>query len=309
MTRLVLILPLLMLPLTNGCTQPITTRPVALTPGDHLLGLEVDGLARSYLVHIPPRFDAKAPTPVVLAFHLAFTNGETMANFCGLNRKADAAGFVTVYPNGTGCGNAILFWNAGYSSSSVDDVRFVDKLLDDLATIMNVDSKRVFATGMSNGGFMCYRLAAELSDRIAAIAPVGGTLAIKNPKPRRPVSVIHFHGSADTFVPVGGPNRDTLKDMKFLSVDDTVKAWAKLNGCSDEPNATTMPDKAKDGTTVTQRVYGPGKDGAEVVLFTIEGGGHTWPGQKPTMLFIGKSTMNISANDLIWDFFQKHSMK
>ena len=311
MSGIVLILPLLA-PAFALAAPPAsrpTTRPAVLTPGDYRLELQVDGLARSYLVHVPPQYDPKKPMPVVLAFHSAFTNGAMMVGFCGLNRKADTAGFVAVYPNGTGSGDILLFWNAGGRPSSVDDVKFVGKMLDDLAAVMNVDPKRVYATGMSNGAFMCYRLAAELSDRIAAIAPVSGALAIENPKPTRPVPIIHFHGTADSFVPFAGPNQRTPRNMKFMSVEDTARTWAKLNGCPEQPATTTMPDTARDGTMVRKTVYGPGKDGAEVVLFVIKDGGHTWPGQQPPVGFIGKSTMSISANDLMWEFFQRHPIK
>jgi polyhydroxybutyrate depolymerase len=175
--------------------------------------------------------------------------------------------------------------------------------------VVNVDPKRVYATGMSNGGMMCYRLAAELSDRIAAIAPVAGTMAIDNYNPQRPVPVMHFHGKADNMVPFAGPSGRTPKFLGFKSVDDTITVVAKANGCPEEPRTEELPDKAGDGTTVTKKTYGPGKDGAEVVLFVIEGGGHTWPGQQPPVGFIGKSTKNISANDMIWEFFEKHPMK
>ena len=124
-------------------------------------------------------------------------NGAMMTQFCGMNKKADEAGFVAVYPNGTGAANMFLTWNAGgfvgkASDKKPDDVKFIASLLDDLATVVKVDPKRVYATGMSNGGMMCYRLAAELSDRIAAIAPVSGTIAIDKCNPRRPVSSSTF---------------------------------------------------------------------------------------------------------------------
>ena len=190
-----------------------------------------------------------------------------------------------------------------------DDVKFVSMLLDDLATVVNVDPKRVYATGMSNGGMMCYRLAAELSDRIAAIAPVSGTMAIPDYKPKRPVPVMHFHGTADTIVPFSGPSGRTPKFLTFKSVEETIRLCAEANGCPETPTVTDLPDDIEDGTTVKQKTFGPGTDGAEVVLVEIEGGGHTWPGQEPPVRFIGKSTKDISANDLMWEFFQKHPMK
>jgi polyhydroxybutyrate depolymerase len=188
-------------------------------------------------------------------------------------------------------------------------VGYVAKLLDDLATVVNVDPKRVFATGMSNGAMMCYRLAAELSDRIAAIAPVAGTMAIENCQPRRPVPVLHFHGTKDGLVLFGGPDERIPKNLKFLSVEDSIRAWVKANGCPETPVVADLPDIAHEGTTVRRKTYGPGKHGSEVILYVIEGGGHTWPGRDPRFPFLGKSTRDILANDLIWEFFQKHTMK
>ena len=284
-----------------------------LAPGDHTRTLQVDGRERSYLVHVPPKYDPEKPTPVVLIFHGAATNASIMVGFCGMNPKADEANFVAVYPNGTGTANLFLTWNSGgfqgpNADQRPDDVKFVSMLLDDLATVVNVDPKRVFATGMSNGGMMCYRLAAELSNRIAAIAPVSGTIAISDYKPMRPVPIMHFHGTADKIVPFTGPN-GTPKFLTFKSVEETIRLCVKTNGCPETPTVTDLPDNIDDGTTAKQKTFGPGTDGAEVVLVEIEGGGHTWPGQEPPVRFIGKSTKDISANDLMWAFFQKHPMK
>lgn len=282
-----------------------------LGPGDHERALQVGELKRSYRIHVPPKFDPKKPTPVVLSFHGAWTNAAIHAGFTGLHRKADEAGFVEVEPNGTGTG-PMLFWNAGLFRRSgvepVDDVAFVAAILDDLGSVMQVDRRRVFATGMSNGGMMCYRLAAELADRIAAIAPVGGTMAIDSAKPCRAVPVIHFHGTEDTFVPIDGPVKGTPRFVTFKSLDETIKTWARIDGCPEKPTEFEFPDKAGDGTVVTRFIYGPGRQGSEVVLYRIQGGGHTWPGMQPMVKLLGKSTTNISANDLIWEFFQKHPM-
>jgi polyhydroxybutyrate depolymerase len=279
-----------------------------LGPGDHTRTLMMGEQKRSYLVHIPKGHDPKKPTAVVLALHGAAMNGSMMVWFSGLNRTSDKEGFIVVYPNGTGVG-PFLTWNAGgFKGKRADDVAFIGRLLDDLGTAVKVDEKRVYACGMSNGGMMCYRLAAELSDRIAAIAPVAGTMAIEESKPKRPVPVIHFHGTQDNMVPFEMKKGKTPSFMKLKGVEESVQTWVKLNGSDEKPKADVL-SKDGDEMKVTRRVYGGGKNGAEVVLIVIEGGGHTWPGQQPPVGFIGKSATNISANDLMWEFFQKHRLK
>jgi polyhydroxybutyrate depolymerase len=284
-----------------------------LTPGNHTRTLKVGSLTRSYIVHVPKSYDPKKPTPVLLAFHGALMNGQMMVAFSGLNQKADEAGFIAVYPTGTGANKTFLVWNAGGVTSlmakNVDDVTFVRKLLDDLATVVKVDDKRVYATGMSNGAMMTYRLAAELSDRIAAIAPVAGTMVIDKCQPKRPVSVLHFHGTKDTMVPFHRSDKKIVDFIKFRSVEDTIQTWVKLDGCPEKPVITELKSKEGDKTRVTRKVYGPGKDGAEVILYVIDGGGHTWPGRDMAFGLLGLSTRSISANELMWEFFKKHPMK
>jgi polyhydroxybutyrate depolymerase len=280
-----------------------------LPAGDHERSLISEGAPRAYWIHVPPGYDASKPTPVVMVLHSALMNGVSMARFCGMNEKADQAGFIAVYPNGTGPTPLFKYWDAGgVKVRDSDDVGFIARVIDDLETVVHVDRKRVFATGMSNGGMMCYRLAAELSDRIAAIAAVAGTMAIEDCCPARPVPVLHIHGTRDGLVLYNGPDERIPKNLKFLSVDDTVRTWAKLDGCPPTPAVDLLPS-LKDCIPIRRTIYGPGADGAEVVLYSIEGGGHTWPGRDPQLFFLGKSTMDVSANDLIWEFFQKHPMK
>ncbi len=284
-----------------------------LGPGDYERVVIVADAGRSYLLHVPPKYDPKKPTPVVLSLHGAWANARLHAGFCGLNSKADQAGFIVVSPNGRGIGS-LLFWNSGMvrprrGAEQADDVQFIAKVLDNVNKVVHVDPKRVYATGMSNGGMMCYRLAAELSDRIAAIAPVSGTLSMDVAKLKRPVPVMHFHGTADTLVPYNGRNDRSLKFLNFKSVEETMAIWARLDGCPAKPKIEKLPDTAHDGTRVIKKTYGPGKQGAEVVLLVIEGGGHTWPGRSAIEEVLGKATKQISANDLIWEFFQKHPMK
>lgn len=272
-----------------------TTDP--LGPGDYTRSLPVGGQTRSYLVHVPPTYDPLRPTPVVLAFHGASMDGPLMAVFCGLNPTADQHGFVVVYPNGTRRGY-FRFWDASGLQPGVEgeDVAFVRHLLDDLKTLVTVDPKRVYACGMSDGGMMCYRLAATCSDGIAAFAPVGGSILTPAEEPQRPVPLIHFHGTADSIIPFAG----------WRPVEESIQTWARLNGCPVTRCSTDQLTQADADLAVTQTTYGPGRGGAEVVLVVIEGGGHTWPGRKPLVGFLGKSARTISANERMWEFFQRH---
>lgn len=268
---------------------------------------------------MPAKYDATKPTPVIIAYHGGGANPESMVRLSGLNEKSEQAGFMVVYPFGTGrLEDHLLTFNGGeccgYAmQNKIDDVAFTRALLDDLAAVTNLDASRVFATGLSNGGIMSHYVASELSDRIAAIAPVGGPLMMEAPSAKRPVSVIHFHGTNDDFAPFkGGFGKGALGRAgitEFRSVEHTIQSWIKANGCKPEPEVVALPDKADDGMKCTRKTWSGGKDGSEVVLIEIENGGHTWPGKEPIVALLGKSTKDISANDLMWEFFQKHPMK
>ncbi|HEX3997717.1 MAG TPA: PHB depolymerase family esterase [Pirellulales bacterium] len=290
-----------------------------LRPGDACRTLSVGGLERRYWIHVPPQYDGATAMPVVLAFHGGASNGEQMARFCGLSETADAAGFLCVYPNGSGRLPRVLTWNGGnccgYArQQQIDDVAFVRGLLSDLATVAAIDRRRVFATGMSNGAIFSYRLASELSDQIAAIAPVAGSMGTATCAPIRPVPVIHFHGSDDDFCPIGGGRgRKSVSGTEHFSVEHAIQAWIKADGCPTEPDIWRLESDVRwpDGgvEAVVRKTYGPGRDCAEVVLYIVEGGGHTWPGRHPRLFFLGRSTHLISANDRMWDFFSRHPME
>lgn len=273
----------------------------------------VDGRSRSYLVHVPQPLTADRPASAVLVFHGAGMTAHSMVDFSGLNESADEHGFVAVYADGTGSGPLQTF-NAGglaphLAKHKPDDVRYVVTLLNDLPRVARIDTRRVYATGMSNGGMMCYRLAAELSDRIAAIAPVSGTMAIREPRPQRAVPILHFHGTADRIVPVGGPARRSPSLITFLSLEETLAIWRRLNRCHPAPLIEQLTQAEEDELVVTRKTFSPSApDGAEVVLVEIEGGGHTWPGRRPPLWFMGKSTHTVSANQLMWEFFQRHTL-
>lgn len=287
-------------------------RTERLGSGDHVRSIESGGRKRQYIVHVPPKYEPERPAPVVLALHGAAMSGAMMVKFTGLNETADREGFIVVYPNGNGSGS-FLTWNAGGFSARMaenrpDDVVFVAAMLDDLAKLLSIDQKRIYACGMSNGGMMCYRLAAELSDRIAAIAPVAGTIAIDKSEPKRPVPVLHIHGRKDRIVPYEGPDARFPAFMKFKGVEDSVMTWVGIDGCEPEPDVEVI-SKQGDDMKVVRKTYANGKDGTSVVLIVLEEGGHTWPGRSAPIRFVGKSSRSISANDLIWGFFRQHRLK
>jgi polyhydroxybutyrate depolymerase len=283
----------------------------ALGPGDHTRKLQSGGTDRDYLLHVPSGYRPESPAPLVLALHGAGMNGSMMERLSGLNRKADEAGFLVAYPSGTGMG-PFRVWNAGgfegrLAESRPDDVAFISQLIDDVKARAAVDDKRIYATGMSNGGMMCYRLAVELADRIAAIAPVAGTMAIAEGQPCRPVPVMHIHGRQDKIVPFEVRGNNGPPFIKLKGVEDSIQIWLRLNGCQEAPMCD-MLSRDGDEMRVSRAVYGGGKDGTEVVLVVVEEGGHTWPGRQPPLPLLGKSAMNISATDLIWDFFRRYRL-
>jgi polyhydroxybutyrate depolymerase len=280
-----------------------------LGAGEHLRHLTQGELKRSYLVHIPPSYDGKKPMPVVVVLHGAAMNGPIMEWFCGLSKKADEAGFIAVYPDGTGPGGTFLTWNAGVFPGKLnpnrpDDVAFIGQVLDSLAAVVRMDRKRVYAAGISNGAMMAYRLAAEMPERFAAIAAIAGVLCVENPDLKQPMPILHFHGTKDGLVPFEG----TKGPFRFPSVMENLAKWLKVNGCSETPKVTELPAK-DEKLRVIRKDYNGGDEKAPVVLYMIEGGGHTWPGMQRHALFLGATAMSISANDLMWEFFRQFALK
>ncbi len=278
--------------------------------GDHVLALTVGQQGRTYLLHLPPVYDGKRSLPLVIVLHGGGGNAPGAVRMTGFSEKADKEGFVVVYPNGSGrLKTRLLTWNSGnccgYAmDKNVDDVGFIRALVDELVKTRSIDPKRVYVTGMSNGGMMTYRLGCELSDRIAAIAPVAGALNVENCQPADPVSVIIFHGTADEHVLYNGGEPVQKVDRHFRvdnSVSYAVSFWLKHNGCSETAR------RSEKGSIRTE-IYSGGKDGAEVVLYTVNGGGHAWPGGQAYLLG-SEPTKEISATDLMWDFFARHPKK
>ena len=260
--------------------------------------VEGDAGVRSARVHIPKSYTPEASMPVVLNFHGYSSNAGEEEALTGLIVKADQAGFITVHPEGTGSPSG---WSAGAccgsaASTQVDDIGFVTAILDRLQDKLCVDAHRVYATGMSNGGFFSHRLACEMSSRIAAVAPVAGVLGISSCNPSRPMPVIHFHGTLDAIIPYNGNSQ-----MGYPSAPDTVAGWAKRDACTGMPVETFRHVDAHCST------YQKCAAGSEVTLCTVDGGGHTWPGGLPVPS-LGYTTPNLSATDMMWIFFKKHPL-
>jgi polyhydroxybutyrate depolymerase len=281
-----------------------------LKPGDHELTLSAGGRERTYLLHLPPVYDGKRLLPLVIVLHGGGGNAEGAVRMTGFSGKADKEGFVVVYPNGSGrLKTRLLTWNSGnccgYAmDKDVDDVGFIGALIDELVNTRAIDPKRVYVTGMSNGGMMTYRLGCELSDKIAAIAPVAGALNVENCQPSSPVSVIIFHGTADEHVLYNGGEPIRKVDRHYRadkSVAYAVSFWVKHDSCSETPRRTEKGN-------IRTEIYDGGKDGSEVVLYTVNGGGHAWPGGQAYLLGT-EPTKEISATDLMWDFFVRHPKK
>jgi len=281
-----------------------------LKAGDHVLSLNVGDRERTYLLHLPLAYDGKHSLPLVIVLHGGGGNAPGAVRMTGFSEKADKEGFVVVYPNGSGrLKNRLLTWNSGncceYAlDNNVDDVGFIRALIDELEKTRAIDPRRVYITGMSNGGMMTYRLACELSDKIAAAAPVAGALNLDNCQPTHPVSMIIFHGTADENVLYGGgepPKRVDTHRRIDKSVSYAVTFWVKHNGCSETP-------QREETGSIRREIYRGGKEGTEVVLYTIKGGGHAWPGGEAFLLG-AEPTREISATDVIWEFFMRHPKK
>jgi len=282
---------------------------VAVKPGDYEETMVAGGKTRHYLLHVPPAYDGQQKMPLVIVLHGGGGNARSTAGMTGMSTKADKAGFIAVYPNGTGLisDEKLLTWNAwnccGYAlDNNVDDVGFIRELIDKLESELSVDTARIFATGISNGGMMSYRLGCELSDRIAAMAPVAGAMSITAVNPGNPVAVIIFHGTADDHVLYEGGTPRTQLDT-HARVDQPVSYavgfWVKADGCS-----ATAAKETKGH--IVKEIYRGGRNGTEVVLYTIIGGKHAWPGGKTAWLGGDVPTREISATDLMWDFFVSH---
>jgi len=274
--------------------------------------LQLDGRARTYEVHLPRSYDGTQPVPLVLALHGRLGNGPGEEKLAGLDKVSDKYGFLAVYPNGLD-----RSWADGRDATpsdrnNVDDVKFLSALIDRMEQEYNIDRSRIYVMGMSNGGFMTARLACDLSNRIAAVGIVAASLSANTAAdchPEKPLSVLIIQGSEDPLVPLqGGALRKDRSGGEVLSHAATVQKFAQLDECSSKPQTQRIPDQTGDGTTIDAVLFSGCAAGTEVRGYMVNGGGHTWPGgvQYLPAALIGKTTHNLNASDLIWEFFSNH---
>lgn len=307
---------------SEGCGA---AEPVAA--GEERVTTTSGGTERWYLRHVPEVHDGATPVPLVVDLHGYSEGAEVHVQMSGLTALGESEGFVTLTPHGEG---EVPRWDTTLGG---DDLTFVGDLLDEAEADLCVDTNRVYVTGLSNGAFMTSAVACQYADRVAAVAPVAGVRDIDGCDPARPVPVVAFHGTDDRFVAFDGglgeaaadlPAPDgsgrTLGDLQAAgeegqvtgadpepggpSVPEITAAWAERNGCDPE----TETEQAADDVT---REWHGCPTGAEVELYRIEDGGHTWPGSEFSASLgdvVGTTTMSISANEVMWDFFLDHPL-
>jgi len=262
---------------------------------------------RCYHLYVPPGYEASDPVPLVVSLHGFLSNPNSHGEISLWHKLADREGFLVIYPEGT---SFPLRWSAhsDWSATAVDDVRFFRDLVDEVSAVAAVDRSRVYVDGFSNGGGMSVRIGCEAAEEVAAIGTVAGAVVdLQDCNPSRPVPLMGFHGTEDPIVPYeGGSLRGralregadlTGAPPALLGAEDWVATWAKRNGCSPVPEEIPPEGDARGVHYVEC-----GED-ADVVLYQIVGGGHTWPGGTPIPI-VGKTSRDIDATEEMWEFFQ-----
>lgn len=261
------------------------------------------GQTRAYVLHVPRSYDRSRPTPLVISLHGGALWGAAQREISQWNPVADREGFIVVYPDGAR-GNGPGHWRTGTGPGPAKDVTFISDLIDTLSVDYNIDPARIYANGLSNGGGMSFVLSCTLSDRIAAVGMVAAAQMLPWSwcTDTRPVPMIAFHGTADPAVPYTGGRRWVAR-VPFPDVRTWTANWAQRNRC------TPTPTDSMFAANVARRAYTGCADEADVVLYTIHGGGHDWPGGPPLPHSIsGPVSHGIDATSQMWAFFREHPL-
>jgi len=281
-------------PESTAAPNPDSAYP---TPGEYFKAINTGGMDRTFKLHIPPNYDSRTPTPLVLSFHGRGSNAFDHSVFSNFSSKADQAGFIVVYPQATGAPTTWqdLPMDSEFSDTDVDEVLFISDLLDHLEAELNIDTQRIYAVGMSNGGGMTHRLACDLADRFAAIAPVAGAFYLWDEcAPSQPVAVVAFHSMKDNVVPYEGTDNPLFIDVPPITV--WAQAWADLNACAPNPETNSIDQ------IINVDTWSKCNGDVTVTLYSMVLGGHNWPNE----FFGGTDAGPIKINDVIWNFFLAH---
>ena len=276
--------------------------------------LQHDGQTRFFAVHLPPpAATSRKVLPLVIALHGGGGSGRQFETQSGLSEKADQEGFIVVYPDGRQNPGVLGLrtWNAGSCCGQIavanqtDDVGFIRKLIDKLTVTYQIDPKRVYATGHSNGAMLCYRLACELPDKLAAIAANSGTMQVKTPcRPARVMPILHVHSQRDRNVPyTGGVGSRSINRQWNTSVDSTLAVFAQLANCMSRKQLTQQ--------TASYALYSWSTCAGDAVIqyYLTSDGGHSWPGGVKAARRLGDPPSDAFVNnDIIWTFFNAHTL-
>ena len=263
-----------------------------------------DGLDRSYILYVPESYNENSPVPLILNLHGYSMNAGTQMVYSNFYPIADSEGFILVHPEGTYDENGFAYWNSA-GITEIDDIGFLSALIDTIDANYNINLDRVYSMGMSNGGFMSYTLACEVSNKIAAIASVTGsmsTLQMSTCNPTHSMPVMQIHGTADPTVPYEG------NDTFISAIDDIIAYWVNFNQCNSSAIVNNIPNiNTLDLCETEHYIYENGINGSSVELYKIINGGHTWPGA--LIPLTGNNTnQDFNASEKIWDFFNKYDI-
>ncbi len=286
-------------------------------PGDSAseqktISITVDGNIRNFIIYLPTGANNAGKMPMIFSIHGGGGTPEGMIALADFKKIAERDKVIIVYPEGIQKN-----WNDGRPTPpnqlGINDVNFFNQMCDYMVANHSVENTKIYATGISNGGFMSSRLACELGNRIAAIAVDAATMeqttVATNCNPNRTIPAIYIHGTHDLLVPLTGGVMTAGAGGTILSHAQVIDKWVTLNSCNATPIVTDLPDIAADGTTIKERRYTGGRNGSEVVSYVILNGGHTWPQglQYLSELLIGKTSQDMNACEVIWQFFKRFS--
>jgi len=261
------------------------------------------GLTRTYILYVPANYTGLTNVPLLFNFHGYGSNAGQQMNYGNFRPIADTAGFIIVHPQGTIDNSNSTHFNVGWGGSGTDDVGFTSALIDSISNDYMINQDRIYSSGMSNGGFMSFHLACNLSDRIAAIGSVTGSivpLTMTNCNAAHPTPILQIHGTSDATVPYNGSAGWTV------SLSNLTSFWANFNNCDLSPNTIAVTNtNTTDGSTVEKIVYQNGDNCTEVVHFKITGGGHTWAGSSYPLT---GTNYDINASKEVWNFVSKYDI-